>query len=1808
MMIYHAFAWHHRAESSVGKAASMTRGHALLVMRYFGFLGLHSIIEKKSSLARDRLVDFTGELQVKRNESELEGGKTAKVKCPILGENYILPPWRPEFVVEPTKFGGRNNPRHRAQGGSDGKETQTNMYAQEIASLPLERFGSNDEATRGRSRSSRHDHVKTHTSFCNELICQPTILRKCPKKNIVIKIELREIQWSESLKVDIAVPVESSIHNTRRGPWLVREAFTSCALGASEPQFLDEFKIKLPLILGESGHEKIGLFFSVYHVTVKKKKLTGLRAMSKQRDSNSIEDFDDTTEHLGSGFLPLTQDGSPTCLLANGDHEVPINLRTIQLVDTADGTNFDLPSPSVGKHRKSSSFSSAIGRHVRSWSGSISNASDDVIKTTLSNETIEESCETTEFQPRLVKYPRGTLALGRLLGRLPPHDHSAEFVADDGEDSDGSEDSMKSDSGISRAVLSEKVRRVTIGGEPSERDLRPVYSSENLNTLETSSLTSHASEHFKCNMILQVNVVAFTSVHPQNKTLADFFKLSPKVPRCVTSADFSETYSPWGKHRSEILYRIKPERIPPFYFVGGVLAEVERKLLEPVLGLSKSSKCSHAELLPHLLRVVSQLWRTMVTGTGEPSILWASPESLIPLRLNAFATLLHTISSASYHMSKSERQLDGSTKWNLNALGKMLVMLFDESSILPGPPEYTLLKDSEKVVPKSNDVQPPSRPQINKPSILSNRSKTTTHVKPTLGVDKPAIVSRFSSDESHSKFDVDAMLKSSKQYLKQNESSIEKIEEDGEYNKGISLMTSGAAGFRVDSKNDFMSNLAKSSLDGDADASCSRNTKKTGDALLNAFGNPLPSFGPAANRRRWMTLPSNALATIQENDTDDGRQKRTSSNETAERGDALDAELILREKKGKPTQFRVPQVEPSEDSKPMFSFLDEYSPPVKRTELELKEGNDSFVFSHKQRSLPKNNDEIESAGTAFLDQISKSIGLTQVVREMGAEEKRVGAAHHRKTRSRCSIDWSLPPTDKLLEKDQQMEQLNRNRAGSTALQTPSLIPLSAVPGDGSSDVNLDASYDVDKVNPRKANSSSAIRDENTDNLHPLKRQYQSAQGHSSDRSDDVYNITLPDFADRMSAMRDDGKPKRWWPYVYEVVIYQWLALLIEQTKKGEKTGGAKQGSPSTSGLSPIVVKYLSHAAKAARGATIRCAPYLLEIIKQSLSWRVDSIFRRKENICNKDGKASSEGHTTKLVKLDENVLAALEKLITMLTDASIDSRNFDSFEFRKISIDVNDAVVRFLRDLFSVLEITSVHRLILVYFSRFVVKEGKHWHDRDSKSTGLRCSWETTKLRLNAVTLFVRFPEFMKVNIPLMDSWKAWPDGSSVGSTRHFFKVALDKITDLGLSEFSASEGPVRKEPLEIPKLKPHWLAELCTDICLSATGHAEQNIQYRASSLLFELFWRISQQGRAKGNISVGASVFVPFVPKVLGHMNYLSSLPAKCQLRKDIIPCALLVLQSAPVGLMRALWRKLSKRAENKTSHRDSAERYGGIVGSGIGPSDNLTAPHGLKSMDDDFEIDNEPDIYDMFGLLNMSLATMEYEGNDVRVDENIGEVIYSEEYPTWRKEFLISEDRDQQRTAIDRIRFPNQRHGGTDSDVIDRLSTCNSRRWHAHDSSIVIIHSCRHIVRETLGMLRPSMALDEHSDQDEGSLEISASRSLSDCFLHYSSFDSSTCDASGQLHEEKKQSRLERRLDRKKGETLAFSVTDTIIFVRAATSVYLHALTIKQSDIVIVKTLTAAVEIVKIFGIKGKKLYLYFVTQCKYSSRTLTLAPIG
>eukprot|EP00978_Attheya_sp_CCMP212_P024170 scaffold75561_cov55-Attheya_sp.AAC.3 len=796
---------------------------------------------------------------------------------------------------------------------------------------------------------------------------------------------------------------------------------------------------------------------------------------------------------------------------------------------------------------------------------------------------------------------------------------------------------------------------------------------------------------------------------------------------------------------------------------------------------------------------------------------------------------------------------------------------------------------------------------------------------------------------------------------------------------------------------------------------------------------------------------------------------------------------------------------------------------------------------------------------------------------------RVGYAHHRKTRSRCSIDWTLPPADLLMENQQQLEHTNRRKLDVG-------VRSSIIPGpernklDGGCERAIDDSTTTTKQSnddsgyqiglDRMKSIESTKREPGGDRLEDNETDSISSHGkdNMSAGTERPTAIVLPGFLDRLSTLRKRGECGRWYPYAYEVIIFQWVAILVEQTKSGEqkRNSGSHGARPSSSSMPQKTNKYLVDAAQKARGVTIGCAPILFEVIKKSLGWRLDTVFRHLKAGGNKGkpGSHTSRPNVIPLVSLDETIIENLEELIQMVTDACIDSRNFDSWQFRQTSIDVNDAIVRFLRDLFAFLDPKIVHRLILVYFSRFVMKEGKHWQDRDSK-IGLRCSWETCKLRLNAATLLMRFPDFIRVNKPLMETWGNWPLSAPVALTRNFFDESLEILETLSLSKFAATEGPVRKAAVEIPEFKSHWLAELVTDICLSATGHAEQNIQHRAGSLLHELFWMQSQEAKANGSQSVVASMYVPCMVKIFGQLSYLSSLPPKSQLRKDLLPCVVFVLQSAPVGLMRALWRKMCRRALGQ----GDLHKYGGIgsafVRASYDDQSNIT-PEGFGKLYDGNEEAQLPNILDVFSLLNLILKTFEYEGSERNFDEDIDDG-NTDQRAQWRKEFLLAEEQNGYANLSMRPRNSSLLSERENSEKIPHYSTSSSRKWLSHDGAIVVISTTRHIVREMLFMVRPS---DESEAPSAASPSISIAKRLSHGF--HDTISASNPDVHPTGEKTQKQGAETSKL-------LKFSFADTVIFVRGTTSVYLHALALRQSDVVVIKTLVAAVEIVKIFGIK-------------------------
>ena len=186
----------------------------------------------------------------------------------------------------------------------------------------------------------------------------------------------------------------------------------------------------------------------------------------------------------------------------------------------------------------------------------------------------------------------------------------------------------------------------------------------------------------------------------------------------------------------------------------------------------------------------------------------------------------------------------------------------------------------------------------------------------------------------------------------------------------------------------------------------------------------------------------------------------------------------------------------------------------------------------------------------------------------------------------------------------------------------------------------------------------------------------------------------------MALGKSESQAGRWFPYSYEVVIMIWTSFLVQQQASGDRnSSSAGTSSVHPSGADNDSDATMAEAASNSHRVAIACAPLLFEVIKQSLAYRVKMLTQKLRAEKDRCG-------CPPLAVLDDALQSTLERLISMITDACLDSRNFDSRDARQMSIDVNDSIVRFLRDMFGFLKPASAYRLVAVYLSRFVTKEG----------------------------------------------------------------------------------------------------------------------------------------------------------------------------------------------------------------------------------------------------------------------------------------------------------------------------------------------------------------------------------------------------------------------------------------------------------------------------------------------------------------------
>jgi len=812
----------HRASGIGGPAPLTNGGHAMLVMRNFGYLGLHEVVNGKSSLAMDRLIDFTGELQLRRKFVDGNADENSK---PSDGKNGGGSQWRSDYKAEPTVNGGRC------------KKSHATLNAQELAPIPLltaplgRSIGGLASISKSRTRgfaSGEDIEPYFHTTFCNELLCYPKQLRNCEKGNIVVKVEMRDIEWNAEYGVYLAhMPAHGPVvHNLRRGPFLVQGAYTSCSARRPDPHFLDEFKLKLPLLLGNNESQCASIFFTVYRLSFSSRKKWGLRGLSRKRPAKKFEEItgdlvgesdvvtgkDCQLIQLGCGFLPLEEKQS---LLENGNHDVRISY--------------------IAKY------------------------------------PLKEFCEKEGVKSDTLVMSDFTIGKGdSAMGD--------ESVADDG------------DSQCSDRYLVDTLSATSA----SDRD---TVLSENMDDNKTKHLRKQAG------MLLQVRISVQSSIHSQNATLNEFLGQEPDVT--IPLEIGGDEIISFLRTGNDAISR--PLSAAPFRAQPEDVQYETKKLLISTADLAKPDMCSVSEISLHLVRVCKQLWKVAVVGTGNHDLEWANPAAALPLRVNAFATLLQVLGSSTVFLSKrGVTQLDGNGKFNFPSLGRVMGLLFDEKEMFGDSNDeivsdefLSLLRGDQRI--RNLSSKKGKGRHIRSNFEFGNGSDGVTAIiseNPYLGETSSGTTSR--ADESAT----------------ERTPCLEKTSDmPSPPTLGLGEKTSNESkACKIDTVNDFKNAMQTGNREKEFE-DIIHEGQFSGNAAAASW---IAAFGDSSGgNRRWMTAPAPGLSTIQE-DAGDGEEPKP-SNRKAIAGnqgplDSLDAEIILSgdskanaSKKRPVKQFRVPK-------------------------------------------------------------------------------------------------------------------------------------------------------------------------------------------------------------------------------------------------------------------------------------------------------------------------------------------------------------------------------------------------------------------------------------------------------------------------------------------------------------------------------------------------------------------------------------------------------------------------------------------------------------------------------------------------------------------------------------------------------------------------------------------------------------------------------------------------------------------------------------------------------------------------------------
>jgi hypothetical protein len=402
--------------------------------------------------------------------------------------------------------------------------------------------------------------------------------------------------------------------------------------------------------------------------------------------------------------------------------------------------------------------------------------------------------------------------------------------------------------------------------------------------------------------MIKVRITVHSSVHAQNATLHEF--LGQGLDTSAQARSRNALSKMLQLSREDLFQRSFQSASP-----SDSSHDTERLQIS-VVDIANGSMCPVSGVSDHLIRIVNHLWQAIVFGCGEANPRWANPGSFQPLRVQAFATLLQVLGSTSvYYSKRGLSQLDGSGKWNLILLGRILALAFDEGQLFGETAEESL---DERFLMSFRERANSERSKGLRRKHVRSRFEFST--KPSTnsdeGIDPVTSADLIANNRVSGALDSQNFSFSLQTTSSSRESgAINSLSDDKESG---STTLSQEASIRVDSVTDFRSALNAGFGKSDDDAPVfdgSQSGSKAAMPLVKAYS------GPQGMNRRWMTAPAPGLATIRE-DGDDGVDESmnvsTDVPSTTRRIkgplDSLDTELIVKTGKNPVKQMRVPKV------------------------------------------------------------------------------------------------------------------------------------------------------------------------------------------------------------------------------------------------------------------------------------------------------------------------------------------------------------------------------------------------------------------------------------------------------------------------------------------------------------------------------------------------------------------------------------------------------------------------------------------------------------------------------------------------------------------------------------------------------------------------------------------------------------------------------------------------------------------------------------------------------------------------------------